>query len=194
MNRPVGIGIELPAEGFPLEWREAVMRLDGVAFERSLERLFMNSDMAAALDGPVSAFLNWVGAQWLAGMLQPYHEHFATEQLRLTLGRKWSGGREASGPTIISSTLPGEQHDLGGQMVAAVLAAEGCHPVVLGRDLPVDNVVEAAGRTSAVAVAISVVMPRDPELVPVQLREMRDRLPRRCELLAGGNAIAPVEV
>ena len=78
-------------------------------------------------------------------------------------------------------------------MVAAVLAAEGCKPVVLGRDLPVGNVVEAAGRAGAVAVAISVVMPRDPELVPIQLSEMRDRLPRRCELIAGGKSISYVD-
>ena len=148
--------------------------------------------MPAAADVQVTTMLRWVGTQWEQGMLQPYHEHFVSEQLRYTLARRWSGSRSADGPPVICCTLPGEQHDLGSHMVSAVLASMGCQPVVLGRDLPVASIVEAASRTNAVAVAISVVNPEQVTTVPHDLQILRHKLGQGCALLVGGRAMVEV--
>jgi MerR family transcriptional regulator, light-induced transcriptional regulator len=179
--------------GFPESWRKAIIALDGQAFERSLERVFLLTDFVHVLDVQVTAMLRWVGNQWEQGLLQPYHEHFVSEQMRYALARRWSGSRSSDGPPVICCTLPGEQHDLGSHMVAAVLASLGCQPVVLGRSLPVASVVEAASRTSAAAVAISVVNPENLDTVPRDLQILRHRLGRGCSLLVGGRSVVEVE-
>lgn len=180
-------------EPFPEAWRKAILRLDGQAFGCSLEQAFLLAGLVDVLDMQVTALLRWVGSQWRQGMLQPYHEHFVSEQLRYALARRWSDSRSSDGPAVICCTLSGEQHDLGTHMVAAVLASLGCQPVVLGRNLPVDSIVEAASRTDATAVAISVVNPAEGARVSEDLLSLRSKLGRGCRLLLGGFASVGVE-
>jgi methanogenic corrinoid protein MtbC1 len=91
------------------------------------------------------------------------------------------------------ATPPHELHELGALMAAASAAAEGWNVTYLGADLPVADLMSAAGQIDARAVAISTVhLPEDADL-PATLRTIRAGLSERVPLLVGGTAARKLE-
>lgn len=91
--------------------------------------------------------------------------------------------------TFVIATLEGDVHDLGKNIVRMVLVGKGYRVVDLGRDCPVETLVEAAGRESATAVLVSgLISP----VVP-QVRRVRDVLRDHglggIAVVAGGAAL-----
>ena len=73
-----------------------------------------------------------------------------------------------------------------GLLIAAITAAAaGGRVVYLGAELPPDDLVIAAERSSAGAVAVSLVVD-DSEKAVAQVKALRDGLPPRVELWIGG--------
>ncbi|MEG9195500.1 MAG: cobalamin-dependent protein [Candidatus Methanoglobus sp.] len=77
-----------------------------------------------------------------------------TEALKSQKGAK---APKALGKVVLA-TVQGDVHDLGKNIVATMLAAEGFDVVNLGRDVPADTIVEAAVREKADIVGTSALM------------------------------------
>jgi MerR family transcriptional regulator, light-induced transcriptional regulator len=75
-------------------------------------------------------------------------------------------------------------------MAAAGAAAEGWAVTYLGPDLPVADLMSAAGQTGARAVALSAMYLPEGADLPATLREIRAGLPEWVPLLVGGAAAA----
>jgi methanogenic corrinoid protein MtbC1 len=88
---------------------------------------------------------------------------------------------------VVFATLPGELHGLGLQMAALVVAAAGCRVLYLGTDVPIDQTAELAIDINARAVAVSVSSASRVDAARAQVADLRERLPRRVDLLAGGS-------
>jgi methylmalonyl-CoA mutase cobalamin-binding subunit len=71
-------------------------------------------------------------------------------------------------------------------MAAAAAELAGWRVVYLGADLPVDEVADAAERTGARAVCLSVVYGGRAADTQAAFRSLRARLPDRVEVYAGG--------
>lgn len=133
-----------------------------------------------------------VGDLWALGKLPVAAEHLASEVVVHAL----KGGLRASrgnGPVCVAACLPGERHEWG--FLASLVEAQdrGWQVHYLGPDLPVDDIVEAAWRRQAQAVALSA---SDPALVEEQLpalAELISRLPPRTSAMIGGSGIEPFE-
>jgi methanogenic corrinoid protein MtbC1 len=139
------------------------------------------------LDGRVAPLVRAVGDSWADGGLEVRHEHFLSEKigdllraLRLPLDER------ASGPLVVYATLPGELHGLGLQMSALVLASTGCRGLYLGTDVPVPQIASLARDINARAVAVSVSTASKGPASTAALRKLREALPRKVLLLAGG--------
>lgn len=90
--------------------------------------------------------------------------------------------------TFIIATLEGDVHDLGKNIVKMVLIGKGFRVVDLGRDCPVEAVVDAAERERADAVLVSGLIS---SIVP-QVRRVRTALQARglgVPVVAGGAAL-----
>jgi methanogenic corrinoid protein MtbC1 len=89
------------------------------------------------------------------------------------------------GPSVVFATPAGERHEIGLQMVAVAALGAGASPVYLGADLPADALADAAVRTGAVAVALSIItLPA--EAAFTEISSARDALPGRVQLWVGG--------
>jgi methylmalonyl-CoA mutase cobalamin-binding subunit len=164
-----------------------LLRDDVVALRAELRR-------AAALLGPKRFVVDIahplcarVGELWAEGLLAIRHEHVLTECLATQL-RILASGYEAdpAAPSVLLSTLPGERHGLGLQMVAVYLTTYGVHPILLGVETPPDQIVVAARAHQVDAVGLLVSRASEPKAAVKHLRWMVGELPRRVVVWVGG--------
>lgn len=144
------------------------------------------------LETRVAPVMREVGASWERGELDIRHEHFFSEKaadllrsLRLPLEER------AQGPLVVLATLPGEQHGLGLQMAALALSAAGCRVLLLGTEVPPDEIVTLARDLAARAVGLSVSLARRGPATDAHVRRLREQLPRRVTILLGGQGAPP---
>jgi len=139
------------------------------------------------LQAIVAPLVDRVGLAWQEGTLEVRHEHFLSERLgdvlravRLPLDQR------ATGPRVVCATLPGEQHALGLQMAALVMAGEGLRVVYLGTGMPRSEVARVARELGAAAVAVSASSSSDREATAREIVGLRSELPSSVAMLLGG--------
>lgn len=128
-----------------------------------------------------------VGKAWERGQLDVRHEHLLTAALSTQLRLLLSAYEEtAGGAPVLLTTLPGEQHGLGIEMVALYLAVHGAVPRLLGVDTPPAQIVEAARALGAAVVGLSVSAASDPATTAEYLRKIPGELPEGVRVWVGG--------
>lgn len=173
--------------------RAAVLRAIEGFNARDLRRELEGATVALGvprfLDEVVAPVLTEVGDRWHSGKLSIAHEHLATTHVREVLG--WiRETAETSGPApvLVVTTPAGQLHEGGAQIMAAAGATEGWRVAYLGPSLPALEIAEAARRTGARAVALSILWPADDPALGRELHTLHEALPRHVALLVGGAA------
>jgi methanogenic corrinoid protein MtbC1 len=166
---------------------EVARRLDPTELQAVLERAAVTLGTPVFVDQVVTPLLERIGHGWSERSVSVAQEHMATAVIRRVLGwllRLYEARNGA--PRLVVATPPHHAHELGALMAAASAAAEGWNVTYLGPDLPVADLVSAAGQSGARAVALSAVyQPEGGDLLGA-LRETRSRLPNDVALLVGG--------
>ncbi len=128
-----------------------------------------------------------VGEAWSLGQLSISQEHLYTEQmqhqLRQGIGTLYPGARH---PSVMLTTLPGEEHQLGLLMAQACLAVEGIRCVSLGVQTPAWEISEAAQLQGVEVVGLSFSEALRQKVALEMLKDLRARLPEQIEIWAGG--------
>jgi methanogenic corrinoid protein MtbC1 len=169
----------------------AVQEMDQRGLERLLTRAAMAHPVPVTLDRIVSPLLGVIGDGWEDGTLTPAHEHLAAGVIRRFL--EWlleTVSVEENAPAVVTTTTPGDRHELGALITAVSAAAEGWRAVFLGPDLPPQDVVVAADELGARLVALSTVDPPTEEGMTDAVGELRRRLPEDIGIVVGGPAVA----
>jgi MerR family transcriptional regulator, light-induced transcriptional regulator len=180
-----------PAEDVP-----ALLRLVRAFDGERLTRLFL-ADWARMgpvefLEARLAPFIRAVGEGWVQNDLEIRHEHFLSERVGdLLRSLRTPLEERATGPLVVFATLPGEAHGLGLQMSALVLTAAGCRVLYLGTEVPIPQIASLARDLGARAVGISVSSATKGAASAAALRKLREALPRRVLLVAGGDGAPP---
>ncbi len=134
-----------------------------------------------------------VGQAWADGRISIRHEHLATECLTTRLRDVLADHQHLEGgPVVLLTTLPGEPHTLGLQMVAVYLAVKGTRARLLGASTPVTEIAQAAQSLGASAVGLTVTPTTDRKDTRKALRALRAALPERTALWVGGSSAREV--
>ena len=142
------------------------------------------------LEARIGPLIRAVGEGWEQHELEIRHEHFLSERVGdLLRSLRMPLEERATGVLVVFATLPGEVHGLGLQMSALVLAAAGCRILYLGTDVPVAQVASLARDLAARAVAVSISSATKGAASAAALRKLREALPRRVALVAGGDGV-----
>jgi methanogenic corrinoid protein MtbC1 len=171
---------------------EPLLRAAAACDADALRRILL-ADWAALgplgfLDRRVGPFLNAVGRAWAHGTLDVRHEHFVTDRLDDLLRRlRAPFDEQATGPTVVLTTLPGEAHALGLVMASLLLATAGLRVVSLGSQTPIDEIEALATDLGARAVAISLSSATRGAASRRALTALRRRLPSRIQMVVGGD-------
>jgi trimethylamine corrinoid protein len=144
--------------------RQAV--LDGnvkAAADLAREAVAAGVDLNACIDEGYVSGIHEVGRLWEEG------EYFLPELMQGADAMKAAmdvirpklleaGAAGGSGARVVIGTVQGDIHDIGKTLVATFLEANGFHVVDLGRDVPLNDFVDAAERESARLVCLSALL------------------------------------
>ena len=181
-------------------WREkaldAVRALDAGALRGALDESLVALGRVTAIEQVIAPLMENVGDLWRKGDLRVVHEHLAAAGARSFLGALTEMAPAASAPLLLSTTLPGQMHEIGAMMVAATAASEGWRAIYLGPDLPPEEIVAAVrDQPTCRVLALSFVFPPDDDRMPNELRRLSDFLrvgeflPQGLTVVAGGRAV-----
>jgi DNA-binding transcriptional MerR regulator/methylmalonyl-CoA mutase cobalamin-binding subunit len=128
-----------------------------------------------------------VGEAWMRGQLEIFEEHLYTETLQGVLRNAIASiPHHNRRPRILMTTVPNEQHVLGLLMAQGMLALEGATTISLGTQTPIWDIVQAASSQQADVIALSFSAAFPANVAGDALAELRDQLPSRIAIWAGG--------
>ena len=177
----------------PTELRDALIasirESDPRATSATLDQTFAVLSLEEALLEVVTPALRWAGESWHRGEISVAQEHALTAKVRTHLATLLAEGRGGVRGVAVLACAPGEQHDVGLSMLAALLRADGWRVELLGADTPVDAALSFACDIGATILCISATQ-------SISLGELRSALaavspPDGMTIVVGGAAVTP---
>jgi DNA-binding transcriptional MerR regulator/methylmalonyl-CoA mutase cobalamin-binding subunit len=162
--------------------------------ENVLRRAFFALGGRTTMESVLAGVLHRVGDAWQSGQLTPAHEHVASRIVRRFLD--WLAlefAAQDGAPLVAVGTPAGERHEFGSLLAGATAAAEGWRVLVMGSDLPADDIAHAARQSQARVVALSVVYVNGLGQAAEQVGALRRALGAGVALVVGGRAAREIE-
>ncbi|GAA4538656.1 MerR family transcriptional regulator [Streptomyces collinus] len=134
----------------------AALRLDASALDELLETAIAEHGLVAAWTEVIMPTLQAVGRKWeSSGEKYVEVEHFLSWHVSGALRRGAPPtAADRPGATLVLACVPGENHTLPLEVLAAALAERGLPVRMFGGALPVESLVTAVRRTGPAAVAL----------------------------------------
>ncbi|MGW0936748.1 MerR family transcriptional regulator [Streptomyces sp. NPDC002666] len=134
----------------------AALRLDATALDRLLRTAIDDHGLVSAWTEVIMPTLQAVGRKWeRAGEKYVEVEHFLSWHVSGALRRSGPpAAASRSGTTTVLACVPGENHTLPLEALAAVLTERGLPVLMFGGALPFESLVAAVGRTGPAAVGL----------------------------------------
>jgi len=156
-----GAEVAAGSEGGP--WAEfrtrliaAVARFDESRLEDIYNELLALYPMELATRRVLLPLLVELGRRWESAEGSVAEEHFFGVYLRNKLGARFHHrSRSNTGPKLLAACLPGEQHEVGLLLFALAAHDQGFRLVLLGPDMPLDDLPHAARSAQADAIVLS---------------------------------------
>jgi MerR family transcriptional regulator, light-induced transcriptional regulator len=173
---------------------DALLRFDAGGFNAELRRSLAILGAKRFLLEVCEPLIGRVRDFWAQGKVGVRHERLLastlSSQIRLLLST-YEGTARA--PTFLLTTLSGDGSELGPELSALYLAVHSALPRVL-REMPPDQIVEAARDLSADVVLVWVSDDSDVAAAVTQLQWMASALPTTIELWGNGTGIDRVDL
>ena len=168
---------------------DRTLALDGPGLHALLWRAILALGLPTFLETTAAPLLIRIGDEWHAGRLSPAQEHLASAVIqRVIIAAMETLAIAPGAPNLLVATPAGERHEIGAVLAAAAATGEGWRVTYLGADLPAADIADAAVRTGANAVGLSVVFVADRGALVDEVGRLRRALPVSVPLLIGGGA------
>lgn len=134
----------------------AIIRFDEATLEDTYNEALSLYPIAEVTERLVVPLLRELGRRWETAEGSVAEEHFFSSYLRNKLGARFHHRpRNARGPRLLCSCFPGERHVVGLLLFALSAADEGFRIVMLGSDLPLDELPLAQRRSESDCIVLS---------------------------------------
>ena len=162
--------------------------------EQHLLRAWTQTDALTFLIDYAEPFLERIGSAWATGFFSIAQEHITSHKFRQFLSTQWETlARGATGPTVVLTTPEDELHELGLHMAAVVFGLADWSILFLGANTPTETILETVGASLPAVVGVGFAESYDRARARSLLRRLRDELPPKTDLLAGGRG-APADI
>ncbi len=140
-----------------------------------------------------------IGKLWHQNESTIAEEHFVTattqgliSQIGARLPRKT--GPERHGRCVLIAAVEGNHHDLGLRIMTELMEADGWRAILLGIDLPPDEIADASAYFDADLVALSAMLTSHVPALLETVRAIRERasIPARPKILVGGGVVPAI--
>ena len=140
----------------------AISRFDEQQIEKTYNEAMSLYPVDVVTAHLILPLLQMLGRRWEANEGSVAEEHFFSVYLRNKLGARFHHQNLSnSGPRLIMACLPGEHHEFGILLFALMAHSKGYRVVLLGADLPLDDLVDVSRRTDSKAIVLSGSSPVD---------------------------------
>lgn len=174
---------------------DAVIR--GLADEAGqlTEALLSDHDPMELVDGILIPALDVVGERYESGRIflpQLIQSANAAQQAfeRIRVHLAGTGDNNVNKGTIIVATVEGDVHDIGKNIVKVILENYGYRVIDLGKNVPVQKVVEAAVGEGVKLVGLSALMTTTLKSMEKTIKALRES-GHDCKIMAGGAVLTP---
>lgn len=168
----------------------AIERWDAAHLAAVLRESAVRLPLDAFLDDVLFDLLQQIGHEWEAGEITPAREHMVSALVPGVLD--WVADRipepPEDAPLVVFATPASTRHDIGIRMAEIVARDAGWRTLLLGADLPAEEILRAAGENRAALIAVSVVYPAEDMAVRRELTTLVEALDAETGLLVGGAA------
>ena len=156
----------------------------------ALKRLLQAQGLKSFVQDTIAPLSNVVGEAWSRGEIHVFDEHLYTDITSSTLRQALEAIDTPEGrPRILMTTLPGEVHSLGLLMAACLFTLRGAYCIYLGTETPGEDIARAADAHEADAIALSFSSAFPVRLVRPALVDLRNRVAKEVEIIAGGEGV-----
>jgi DNA-binding transcriptional MerR regulator len=132
-----------------------------------------------------------LGRRWEKDEGSIAEEHFFCFYLRNKLGARFHHRvRAGKGPKLLLSCLPGDRHETGLLLFALTANAAGYQPILLGADMPLDDLPDVVKKTGCQAIILSGFLQPGTELLEHALPALARQ--SQVPVFLGGHASAQV--
>jgi methanogenic corrinoid protein MtbC1 len=117
--------------------------------------------------------LEKLGKRWMKISTGVAEEHFFSVFMRNKLGARFHHqNRKNQGPRLIAACLPGEQHEFGLLLFTLAAHARGYQIVLLGADMPIQQLAEVVHRSNSDGIVLSGSIETDPTSLHKELLKL----------------------
>jgi len=172
---------------------EAARGMNARELELILTRGAMALSTPTLVDEVMVPLLRRIGLLWARGEMGPATEHMTSSVVRRFLD--WVLSVQANGgraPFMVVGTPSGQVHEFGALLAGVAAATQGWRVLVLGPDLPGEDIGEAVVKSGADAVALSALLPGEPRRLERELRGLRKVIGETLPVMIGGSGAAEV--
>jgi DNA-binding transcriptional MerR regulator/methylmalonyl-CoA mutase cobalamin-binding subunit len=178
VQQPVGATVE--DQGPADTWRSfiegmlgGVIRFDETALEEIYNEALSGHNIRTVMSSLVMPLLVELGDRWESGFGSVAEEHFFGFYLRNKLGAQYHHrSMRVSGPRILMACIPGERHENGLLFFGLALNDAGFFPVMLGADMPMEEIPAAVVKTDSEAIVLSSAIGPSSEIINKQLPQL----------------------
>lgn len=154
----------------------AIIRFDDEALDIVYSEALTYYDIGTVTRKLLRPLMVELGQRWESGYGSIAEEHFFGVYLRNKLGARFHHRvRHASGKKVLLACLPGERHETGLLMLALALNESGFRPIVLGSDLPLEEIPPVVEKIACGAVVLSGVVKPGKDVLERQLPKLVSR-------------------
>jgi DNA-binding transcriptional MerR regulator/methylmalonyl-CoA mutase cobalamin-binding subunit len=133
----------------------AIGQFDEAAVERVYEEALSLYPMDVVINRLIVPLMRELGQRWEQGTGMVAEEHFFVVYLRNKLGARLHHRGPGSGMRLLAACLPGERHENGLLLFALAAQERDYRIVLLGADMPLEELPRAASRARSEAIVLS---------------------------------------
>ncbi len=189
-KQSIGVASEAPVTGLVDECLEAVTSLDNEALLAVLTRAELHHNRKSVIENIIVPFMAEIGRLWRQGQFRIAHEHLASATVGASLSGMLMRNTDpmSRAPRILIAAPAGQYCRLGALAVAVIAQDCGWRPIMMGADLPVEEIASAGLKTDPQMIALSLSCRLDNPSVDSDLQRFGQLHANRCPFVVGGAA------
>ena len=166
-----------PAEDRVNHWQRyingmiaAIIRFDESALERVYGEALSHYPVKVVTEKLLTPLLRELGDRWINKKGSVAEEHFFGFYLRNKLGARFHHRSQTqTGPRLMLACLPGDLHEIGLLLFALEACDHGFQTVLLGANMPLEELPAAVSKTNSAALILSGVIEPEQDVIAEQL-------------------------
>lgn len=151
----------------------AIIRFDEQGLERVYGEMLSHYPVRMVTEKLLSPLLRELGERWASSRGSIAEEHFFGFYLRNKLGARYHHRvQQQSGPILLLACLPKDTHEVGLLLFGLAAADAGYQTVLLGANMPLEEIPAAAKKTGCDAVVLSGLIQPEKSILDTQMPKL----------------------